>query len=96
MVRLTGLSLKNLTFEGDNKLMLASAHKGNGLLVQLLSMEESLHDDYQEVEINKLLEEFYRIFDEPMGLPPKRTHDHRIILKDGIASISTRPYRYPH
>lgn len=58
MVRLTGLNLRNLTFEGDNKLMLASVHKGDGLLVQLLSMEESLQDDNQEVEINKCWKNF--------------------------------------
>lgn len=38
---------------------------------------------------------FKGFFDEPIGLPPKRSCDHQIILKDGTQPISVRPYRYP-
>jgi hypothetical protein len=30
----------------------------------------------------ELLTKFQGIFEEPQGLPPIRTHDHRIVLKD--------------
>lgn len=29
-------------------------------------------------------------------LPPQRTHDHTITLKEGSDPVSIRPYRYPH
>jgi len=38
-----------------------------------------------------LLKEFEDIFTEPKGLPPHRSHDHHIILKEGTP-INVRPY----
>jgi hypothetical protein len=35
------------------------------------------------------------LFVDPVGLPPKRAHDHRIILKLDAQSVAIRPYRYP-
>jgi hypothetical protein len=29
----------------------------------------------------KLLKEFATVFEEPIGLPPMRSHDHQILLK---------------
>lgn len=43
----------------------------------------------------KLLTEFSPVFDEPRGLPPPRSHDHRIHLLLGINAVVVRPYRYP-
>lgn len=39
---------------------------------------------------------YHQIFELPKGLPPKRDHEHAIILKEGSNPISVRPYRYPH
>ena len=47
-------------------------------------------------EIQKLLQEFSDVFQLPQGLPPKRDHDHAIILKEGAEIPNIRPYRYPH
>jgi hypothetical protein len=35
------------------------------------------------------------LFADPVGLPPKRAHDHRIILKHDAQPVVVRPYRYP-
>jgi hypothetical protein len=41
------------------------------------------------------LEEFADIFADPKELPPKRSHDHAINLKEGAQPVSVRPYQYP-
>lgn len=43
----------------------------------------------------QLLEEYGVVFELPKGLPPKRSHDHAIILKEGTSPVNVRPYRYP-
>jgi len=32
----------------------------------------------------------------PTTLPPDRTHNHTIPLKEGAQLVKVRPYRYPH
>jgi hypothetical protein len=34
------------------------------------------------VLLKELLDKFENVFEEPRGLPPKRSHDHRILLKE--------------
>ncbi|GJT20658.1 retrotransposable element Tf2 [Tanacetum coccineum] len=46
-------------------------------------------------ELNHLIVEFVDVFEIPICLPPKRSHDHKIPLKDGTQPINIRPYRYP-
>jgi len=41
------------------------------------------------------LREYADIFSEPKSLPPHRSHDHKIILKEDTSPINVRPYRYP-
>lgn len=43
----------------------------------------------------ELLQEFDDLFNEPSGLPPERSHDHRIPLISDTAVVAVRPYRYP-
>jgi hypothetical protein len=45
--------------------------------------------------LEALLLSFGGLFADPVGLPPKRTHDHRIILKPDAQPVAVRPYRYP-
>jgi hypothetical protein len=46
--------------------------------------------------IPALLEEFSEVFAEPQELPPERTCDHAIPLKEGTSPPNIRPYRVPH
>ena len=46
--------------------------------------------------IRELLKEFPQVFKEPKGLPPKRGHEHQILLKQGVPPHCKRPYKYPH
>lgn len=47
-------------------------------------------------QIELLLHEFKDVFEEPKGLPPKRTQDHQIPSLEETQPISVRPYGYPH
>jgi hypothetical protein len=59
----------------------------SGPAVCALSAEESLLD--------ALLGAFARVFATPTGLPPKRAHDHRILLKPDAQPVAVCPYQYP-
>jgi len=50
-----------------------------------------IHEALQELVV-----EFEVVFEEPKGLPPQRSHDHQILLKEGTQPICVRPYRYPY
>lgn len=45
-------------------------------------------------KIEQTLSESRRVLEEPLGLPPKRTFDHRIMLKGETQPVNTDPYRY--
>jgi len=42
------------------------------------------------------LEEFEEFFQEKPIVPPKRIHDHAILLKEEATIPNLRHYRYPH
>jgi hypothetical protein len=48
----------------------------------------------QANHLQNLLAGYIDLFQEPKGLPPLRSHDHRIPLKEGGNSVNLRPYRY--
>lgn len=45
--------------------------------------------------IQKVLNEFEMIFHLHDSLPPKRSRQHSICLKEGTTPISVQPYNYP-
>lgn len=45
-------------------------------------------DCAQEQEVQRLLEEFVAVFQEPRGLPPKRAHEHVIHLIEGQGPVN--------
>nr|CAD1824585.1 unnamed protein product [Ananas comosus var. bracteatus] len=44
--------------------------------------------------IHEVLREYGDVFQEPQGLPPTRSQDHRIPLLTGSSPVNIRPYRY--
>lgn len=47
-------------------------------------------------QLEEVLQSYSAVFKEPKGLPPNRSHDHHINLKEGSQPINLRPYRYPY
>lgn len=45
-------------------------------------------------EMQELIQGFSDLFEEPKGLPPKRSFDHTIPLLPGAQPINVHPYRY--
>ncbi|KAL8099697.1 hypothetical protein AgCh_032096 [Apium graveolens] len=78
------LNDKRVTWQG--KLV-----EANHLQVHMLK-EETKH----ALEMGRLLADFSNIFQEPKGIPPPRSCDHKLTLLNGSEPVVVRPYRYPH
>lgn len=46
--------------------------------------------------VQAIIKKHQKMFEEPKGLPPIRTQDHKIPLKDGSQPVNLRPYRIPY
>lgn len=78
-------SLQFRMFKGDKR----------GLILQLIGeVREEFYEPQQDEAVGRLLSKFSLVFEEPKGLPPKCSHDHTIILKEGSQHVSVRPYMY--
>ncbi|XP_027343350.1 uncharacterized protein LOC113855916 [Abrus precatorius] len=73
----------------------ALKEEGGGILVTAVGPEVEAPSEILDV-MRKLQEEFEDIGTIQKGLPPVRTCDHAIILKEGAVIPHIRPYRYPH
>ncbi|GJR23773.1 putative mitochondrial protein [Tanacetum coccineum] len=49
----------------------------------------------ENVELRALLKEYADVFEKPKTLPPHRSFDHQIPLRDRNVNVNIRPYRYP-
>ncbi|KZV13849.1 hypothetical protein F511_44950 [Dorcoceras hygrometricum] len=47
-------------------------------------------------ELQEVISRYGLIFDKPQGLPPSRSQDHAINIKEGKGPVQVRPYRYAH
>ncbi|XP_076935565.1 uncharacterized protein LOC143602280 [Bidens hawaiensis] len=98
---------KEQTFSlcSSEKLQSLLLNKGQMAQAQLFSLYLMPPDEFTHVplvqgksdvsQINTLLENYDHVFALPTSLPPKRSCDHQIILKEGISVIAQKPYRYP-
>lgn len=49
-----------------------------------------------KTKIDSLLGSFSKVVQEPKGLPPNRSHNHHINLKEGSQPVNLRPCKYPY
>lgn len=99
---------RNVTIKGDSglsrtlvslKSMVRSLQKEKGFLVEMKQLDETqtmATTTETLFDIGGLLSYYEDVFNLPSGLPPRRDHEHSILLKDGTTPISVTPYRYPH
>jgi hypothetical protein len=67
------------------------------LQLSLQQQHESFDaSDPQQTAVADILIEFSDVFTDPDGLPPARSCDHKIPLKEGATPPNIRPYRMPH
>ncbi|GJQ93386.1 putative polyprotein [Tanacetum coccineum] len=77
---------QKVVLRGTNKFeltWLSGRHMSNG-------QEMVLGADFAQ-----LLQEYADVFEVPIKLPPQRSFDHKIPLKEDNVTINIRPYRYP-
>lgn len=63
------------------------------LIKETQETKVAVMDDVPE-EIQQVIASFADLFEEPTGLPPRRSSDHKIPLVDGARPVNIRPYRY--
>ncbi|GKA25418.1 putative mitochondrial protein [Tanacetum coccineum] len=61
---------------------------------QMLNMVSATTTNDAPKGLQTLLADYNDVFVIPKELPPVRSHDHRISLKEGFPTINIRPYRY--
>lgn len=67
-----------------------------GIFLQLLeNVEDSLRHE-EVTAVTEALRDFRDVFEEPTGLPPSRSHDHAILLKQDAKPICLRRCHYPY
>lgn len=63
-------------------------------LVQLCELSTPVTIEQIPEVVQKVLQDYATVFDEPTGLPPSRPYDHTIPLIHGAQPMNVRPYRY--
>ena len=90
----TKKQLAKMNYTGGRSLYSLVLTKQTGL--QLGDQPESdRQDTVAQWELQSLLNTFAGLFEIPTSLPPQRSHDHAIPLKDETQVVKVRPYRYP-
>ncbi|KAL5731844.1 hypothetical protein ACHQM5_004534 [Ranunculus cassubicifolius] len=99
-----GKSLSLKGFSSPNNLQVMSmqalhkytVHNTMSIMGVLFSVSDQEPSRIILPPVQQVLNDFASVFDEPNSVPPPRSQDHSIVLKDGATPMSIRPYRYPH
>jgi len=94
-VCLQGLSPTEFSLADGAQFAKCSLSFIKGFFLQITSLGPDLDFSSVPDSIQQLLHQFQQVFAEPQGLPPPRSRDHKILLKED-KPVSVRPYRYPY
>ncbi|KAF5468679.1 hypothetical protein F2P56_012816, partial [Juglans regia] len=93
---LQGLLSEQVQVDAGIRMLKSSFIGQQGWLLQLVAVQPKLEPPQTLPVVEEVVNQFQSVFEEPVGLPPPRAFDHRIVLKEGTPPIFVRPYRYPH
>lgn len=84
--------LKSMSAHGVKQLI----KKGKTVWAHLFTISASEVQSKEDIPaaISSVIQQFSNVFVEPTTLPPRRNHDHHILLKANANPVSIRPYRY--
>ncbi|KAF5469943.1 hypothetical protein F2P56_010498 [Juglans regia] len=95
-ITLHGLKSDGMKLQNGEGNLKSALVRQQGWFLQLRT-EDSIEKPGSQVhEVEELLQGFEHVFAEPVGLPPIRSFDHHIPLREGTGPVSIKPYRYPH
>ncbi|XP_035545954.1 uncharacterized protein LOC118348438 [Juglans regia] len=94
-ISLKGLTVPQSNLIDDEESFETFGCGSKGIFLQIVACSSIELPSLQNVQVQQLLQQYKEVFNEPTGLPPNRSHDHKINLKQDISAISVRPYRYP-
>lgn len=94
-MKLQGIYLSIKALEEENHVPKLKMGSVNGIWLHLIG--DALVKSEAEINpaIQQVVEEFGVVFAEPHGLPPPRSHDHKIQLQEGSKPKCVQPYIYP-
>jgi hypothetical protein len=95
-VQLQGMRQAESTLEEAKSVFKNCGTPCKGIWVQLVRAGNSKTTNNPHPAIQQLLQLFKGVFEESTGMPPARSHDHKIILLEGTQPTCVRPYRYPY
>ena len=93
---LKGLPVSASKVVGPNQAAKELQNARTTYFLQLLGVEKVTRPMVAQPQIQHLLDAYADIFMEPQGLPPPRSHDHRIPLIEGTKPVNVRPYMHPY
>lgn len=90
-------SLQTISSKGMSKLLRSGKRVTHGCICMMTtSLEVSKPVTNTHTQMQKLLEEYKDIFEEPQGMPPPREHDHKIPLIPCSQPVNQRGYKVPY
>jgi hypothetical protein len=95
-VTLQGLTPSLDLLETRDSMPKSAGASCKGVWVQLMEVTAKQPQPLLHPAVQELIGAYAEVFKEPEGLPPSRSHDHRILLKDEAKPTCVRPYCYPY
>ncbi|XP_075103126.1 uncharacterized protein LOC142177943 [Nicotiana tabacum] len=67
-----------------------------GVEVSFFTLEGLPKKPSMSWDLQVILQRYNDLFEEPTQLPPSRSHDHKITLKEGVSPHQHQAYKYPN